>query len=514
MPPHVGSSVPALGGAFPSSPFPAGAPAVNSGLHQHNSAHRSPQKTGGLGSTHHNPNGSATNNIASEHRHRGAGGSEKAAMPNSAVTAHDPPRAEHGIHNDTPAGWHRHTASGSPAGNPLPATSEIGNRHYLHVPTTAERLRSGSLEHLVNTNIGRQVDLRRQFELHHHGDVARQLNLSHQLALHGGWNHRFSGPVSANYTQHASGHAYAGPGFYRQRCWYPHWSPWVNWSWNFNCRSIYDPRPLFCRPYFYRPCSPWSGWYYPGWAGLPYGTSGTWVNVPTVAVVGVDLQLLAVRFVDPGHPEQQLGPRYRVWFRNNSAIAIDQAFDLLLLATNDQNPVPGVPEAGVRVTAIDAGQIEAVDVRLPYEANVLDADARGNRVPFRFLHVLVDAQRELPDADVNNNGAVLDRLDIMPIDPTVFSATLEESDGVPLIDIAGEGLGPEPGQVVIRLGKTEVTPEITGWYDLGIQVRMPSLKLLDLASAEILVIRGDKAASNPLRLTMPAPAEVIPQPVP
>ena len=47
------------------------------------------------------------------------------------------------------------------------------------------------------------------------------------------------------------------------------------------------------------------------------------------------LQLLAVRFVDPGHPEEKTGPRYRVWFRNNSDLAIDKPFDVKNVYTNE-----------------------------------------------------------------------------------------------------------------------------------------------------------------------------------
>ena len=66
-----------------------------------------------------------------------------------------------------------------------------------------------------------------------------------------------------------------------------------------------------------------------------------------------DLQLVAVRFVDPGHPQEKLGPRYRVWFRNNGDRPIVQPFDVMLFAGNDQRLTAGLPQAGVRVTSID-----------------------------------------------------------------------------------------------------------------------------------------------------------------
>jgi hypothetical protein len=227
------------------------------------------------------------------------------------------------------------------------------------------------------------------------------------------------------------------------------------------------------------------------------------------------VQLLAVRFVDPGHPEQQMGPRYRVWFRNNSAWPIEQPFDLVVYASNDQRPGMRLPEAGVRVTGMDAGQIQAVDLRLPYEANILGRDAEGSRVPFRYLHLIVDAQRELPDIEVTNNGAVVDRLEILPVDPAIFSAALDNA-GSGIVDIAGEGFGPEAGQAVLELNGQELPLEILGWCDVGVQVRLPDLVASEPTKGEIIIIRGDKAASNPhvVRIPPEGPAEIVPNPVP
>ncbi|MGE5195427.1 MAG: hypothetical protein ACM3U2_23280 [Deltaproteobacteria bacterium] len=385
-----------------------------------------------------------------------------------------------------------------------------------HLATATERLKAGHLERMVNAPIARHVDLKTQFQLHEHGDLARRLNLPNQLAHNGGWQHRLAGRISPLYTKHAFGHHYAGPGFYPHYCWFPRWSPWVNWCWNFVCRPYYDPRPIFCQPIVYAPCGAWTGWNYPVWAGLPVISCGTWVDVPIVSVPsGIDVQLLAVRFVDPGHPEQRMGPRYRVWFRNNSSVPVEQPFDLVVYASNDRLPGMGLPETGVRVTGMEAGQIQAVDLRLPWEANVLGRDPQGNKIPFRYLHLIVDSQRELPEMDETNNGAVLDRFDILPVDPAIFSAALDSAGGQ-IVDIAGEGFGPEAGQAVIELNGQELPLEILGWCDVGVQVRLPSLVFSEPTKAEIIIIRGDKAASNPHPVSVPpeGPAAVVPNPVP
>ena len=57
---------------------------------------------------------------------------------------------------------------------------------------------------------------------------------------------------------------------------------------------------------------------------------GTYVDVkPVVVGPEYDLQLLAIRFLNAGHPEEQLGPQYRVWFRNNSTRAINRPFNVM-----------------------------------------------------------------------------------------------------------------------------------------------------------------------------------------
>ena len=85
--------------------------------------------------------------------------------------------------------------------------------------------------------------------------------------------------------------------------------------------AIWDPRPIWCRPVVYGPCPRWVYWETPVFVPLPAVGCGTWVDLKPVVVAAAtsDLQLVAVRFVDPGHPEEKLGPRYRVWFRNNGA---------------------------------------------------------------------------------------------------------------------------------------------------------------------------------------------------
>ncbi|WP_417385697.1 hypothetical protein [Gimesia sp.] len=367
-----------------------------------------------------------------------------------------------------------------------------------------KQLQAGKFNALINSKNNKQWNLKKQFELHKKGDVARQLHLNQNLLKHGGWRNRtLFGNMANSFTHTHFGSWYAGPGMYPSYCWSPHWSAWVDWCWWDWCHPICDPRPLICRPIICSPCGPWVWYNCPVWQPLPVVTCGTWVDIePIVINSGLDLQMLAVRFVDSGHAEEELGPRFRVWFRNNSVVDINQPFNVMLLASNSREAVAGVPEAGTRVDNIAAGQIQSVDIRLPFAASTLSTDAEGNLVPFEQLHVLIDSHREIPEAFEENNGAVVARVDVLPVDPALFSADSDVVFSGGMVNLAGEGLGPEPGKVLMSLNGMNFEAEIYGWYDLGVRIQLPELPLLDVADATFVIVRGDGAASNPIDLQL------------
>jgi hypothetical protein len=226
-----------------------------------------------------------------------------------------------------------------------------------------------------------------------------------------------------------------------------------------------------------------------------------------------DVQLLAVRFVDAGHPEQKLGPRFRVWFRNNGEQDLATPFDLVVIASADDRLVDGLPQAGVRVESMLAGETQAVDLRLPWDVYDMGVDAQGDPAPFGTLHVVVDSRRELDESSETNNGIMLAREEILPVDPAAFSTDVDTAVVGGEVSIAGEGFGPEPGQVLVYVNGLELEAEIQGWYDLGVRVRLPNLPLAEANEAELVVVRGDAVAANPLPLTLaPVGTELLPAP--
>jgi hypothetical protein len=264
----------------------------------------------------------------------------------------------------------------------IAASREIAKTRF------ADQYNAGELEHLTTSETAQRLKLADQYRMLQQGDVARRLELQKHagnLASHANVHHPigpvemdrfhdhhpnyYHGLISPAYEHHCLKYHYWGPTFFAGVCWYPTWTPWVEWSWHHRCNPFWDPRPVCCRPVIYDPCPPWVYYDVPAWTPLPEVSCGTWVDLSPVAVepTVTDLQLVAVRFVDPGHPEENLGPRYRVWFRNNGNRPITHPFNVVLLAGNDDRPVADLPQAGVRVASIEAGDVQSVDIRLPVE---------------------------------------------------------------------------------------------------------------------------------------------------
>jgi hypothetical protein len=174
----------------------------------------------------------------------------------------------------------------------------------------------------------------------------------------------------------------------------------------------------------------------------------------------------------------------------------------MLFAGNDVRLAANVPQAGVRVTSIDAGDIQSVDIRLPVEVLSMNRDAQGNPAPFAMLHVLVDANREVPETSLANKGARLAVGDILPVDPAAFEIDPVAARPGGEVLLAGEGFGPQPGRALVVVGGREMDAEILGWYDLGVRLALPKLALAAATEADVIIIRGDGAAANPLKVTI------------
>lgn len=127
---------------------------------------------------------------------------------------------------------------------------------------------------------------------------------------------------------------------------------------------------------------------------------------------GIDLELIDVRMLDAGKPNEQ-GPRYRVSFRNNGSTAIDQPFNITMMASTEMQIEEGLPQTLVRVGSIPTGQTKFVDMRLPPTVFNMTGETEGRPTQFSKLLVFIDREEEINDANRDNNLAGLDKNDVL-----------------------------------------------------------------------------------------------------
>lgn len=140
--------------------------------------------------------------------------------------------------------------------------------------------------------------------------------------------------------------------------------------------------------------------------------TGTSVGTPAATVAqGIDLEVLDVRVLDNGDASQQIGPRYRVTFRNAGSTPVDHEFNVALIAADDANLTANLPTSEVRVKSLPSGDPTYVDLRLPASSFSMGRDSHSE---FAKLFVAVDSHGEVNDTNRANNAAGVDRTAIQP----------------------------------------------------------------------------------------------------
>lgn len=132
---------------------------------------------------------------------------------------------------------------------------------------------------------------------------------------------------------------------------------------------------------------------------------------PAATVTGVDLQLIDVRMLDNGDAAKQIGPRYRVTFRNVGTSPVDHDFNVALVAADDANLTTNLPTIESRISSVGTGDVKTVDLRLPATAFDMGQDTHSE---FAKLFVFVDSHGEVNDVNRDNNAARVDRTAIEP----------------------------------------------------------------------------------------------------
>jgi len=129
-------------------------------------------------------------------------------------------------------------------------------------------------------------------------------------------------------------------------------------------------------------------------------------------VAQADLELVGVTQLDVGDAEDLIGPKYRVTIRNNTAVAVTDQFEVTLLASNDDQLSDDLPWNSKWVRGIEAGQTLAVDIRLPFTAMEMNAEAEGDDAAFKFLLIQIDSDENIEETSKENNGGAVERKDV------------------------------------------------------------------------------------------------------
>jgi hypothetical protein len=136
-------------------------------------------------------------------------------------------------------------------------------------------------------------------------------------------------------------------------------------------------------------------------------------------------------------------------------VTINHPFNVLALAGRDAQPTADLPQSGVRIDSIGAGQTVAVDIRLPVTAN---------EPGFPMFHVLVDSHREIPEVNETNNGLVINRAEVKPIEMTQTPAAVQAP-------VAVQASAPTTDS-----NPTDNTPKVTDTADSNVPLMMQGVK--------------------------------------
>jgi hypothetical protein len=101
--------------------------------------------------------------------------------------------------------------------------------------------------------------------------------------------------------------------------------------------------------------------------------------------------------------------------RNKSGLSVSQQFNVALAASIGRQATAESAFATQRVNGLEAGQLLAVEVRLPAKAYNMGLNADGQPVPFAFLTAVVDSHQEVPETDRDNDFMVLGRGEIVMV---------------------------------------------------------------------------------------------------
>lgn len=214
------------------------------------------------------------------------------------------------------------------------------------------------------------------------------------------WNDKFGGKFGDQFCDTPNQNKKCHNGF-------PWWQLWIN-CYPSNCY------PNNCYPNDWH-CHYPNNCYPPIYYNYPPVTNVTVVNplpplpAQPALVNGIDLELVDLRLVDLGDVAKGLGPRYRITYRNRGTLPAGN-FQVMLLASTDGTPQPGLPSGVAEVAGAASGQLLTVDVRLTPAPEL---------ATMNNLIVALDTATQVIETEESNNVAVIDRAKVLMADLVV-----------------------------------------------------------------------------------------------
>jgi hypothetical protein len=225
--------------------------------------------------------------------------------------------------------------------------------------------------------------------------------------------------------------------------------------------------------------------------GVPAQPGAPLQGQPAQAQGQLNLQLVDVRLVEPGVPDQKLGPRFRLFVKNASPFGIGRPIDLVVAAGIDRKFQQGLPATVERVSGLAPGQVATLEVRLPLESMAMQYPGEEKPAPFSTLFVMVADQQDLLGNATIKPLAILPRIGIQFVDLALQKPADARVPTGAVVTLAGEGFGIDGGQVVLSLGGAKLVGQVVNWGPTAIQVKLPELALAAPTPAQIIVARAD-----------------------
>jgi hypothetical protein len=126
------------------------------------------------------------------------------------------------------------------------------------------------------------------------------------------------------------------------------------------------------------------------------------------AAPSIDLELVDIRLVDAGSISNGVGPRFRLFCRNNGLLEAPK-FRISVMADLGKELTEKAHQVTVESVGIQPGKTQTVDVQMPVEVLKMTTANDHWARPFELLGATLDSDNSLIETDKSNNALVLTR---------------------------------------------------------------------------------------------------------